>query len=95
VPSLPLRLPLNLMEEQWSAYLNPLIASPLAQVNILTGVKLITGVNVINHLLQRVQQGWWLTDINANAIIYRSAAFNSLTLILTSTASCTVNIAVF
>lgn len=93
--SLPQKLPLELLDNQWSAQLNPLLANPLNNASILEDVPLRIGVNVINHKLGRKMQGWFLTDIQGAATIYRSAAFNSLTLILTSDATVTVNLGVF
>jgi hypothetical protein len=62
---------------------------------MVTGIKLIANIaQVINHGLQRQPQGWFLTDNNADATIWRSA-WNSLTLTLTASANATVNIWVF
>lgn len=93
--TLPQKLPLPLMQTQWAAKLNPVLANPLNGVNILTNVPLIHGVNVINHLLGRLQQGWFLTDLQAAIVIYRSAPFNATTLTLTASSPTTVNIGVF
>ena len=92
---LPLKLPLDLMQTKWASILNPLIKSPLNNVFILENVVLNNGVTTINHLLGRTQQGWFLTDINGAATIYRSQPFNSLTLTLTSNAAVTISIGVF
>lgn len=92
---LPQKLPLDLMQTKWKSLLDPLLANPLNSVNILENISLINGVNVINHLLGKMQQGWFLTDLQGAASIYRSAPFNSSTLILTSSAAVTVNIGVF
>lgn len=92
---LPQKLSWDLAQTQWASSLNPLIANVLNSVNILEGVALTTGANVINHRLGRKQQGWFLTDINASAKVYRSAAFNALTLTLTTDADCVVNLGVF
>lgn len=62
---------------------------------MLEQVALGTGVNVINHLLQRNMQGWFIADINAAVVPYRTAPFNNLTLTLTVSAPCVVNIYVF
>ncbi len=86
---------LMLMQNRWSSQLNPLLANPLNDVSILKNVSLVAGTNVINHLLGKVQQGWFLTDIQGAATIYRSAAFNGLTLTLTSSAPVICNIGVF
>jgi len=86
---------LSLLSTKWKSILDPLLTNPLSNVSILENVQLKTGNNVINHLLQRMQQGWFLTDIQAAATIYRSAPFNDLTLTLNSSANVTVNIGVF
>lgn len=86
---------LSLMQTVWASSLNPIIANPLTQGNLLTGVSLINGVNVINHKLSRVQQGWIITDQDGIASIYRSKVFGPQTLTLTSNAAVVVNIYVF
>lgn len=83
------------IQTKWMSELNPLLAKPLSDANILNKVTLINGVNVINHLLGRTMQGWFFSDIDASAEIYRSQPFNNKTLTLTSNAACTVNIVVF
>lgn len=88
-------LPFPQMLTKWASTLNPLIKNPLNDVSIIPNVKLINGVNNINHLLQQTQQGWFLIDIQGAATIYRSAPFNNTTLTLTSNAAVTVSIGVF
>lgn len=89
------RLPWDIAQPRWASELNPLLAQPLSSANILDGVKLVSGSNVINHLLGRMMQGWFLSDINAAVTVYRSAVMNDLTLTLTSSGAATVNIVVF
>jgi hypothetical protein len=84
-----------MLQTQWRSILNPVLSNPATNASILESVKLASGTNVINHKLGRQQQGWFITDINGSANIYRSAAFNDLTLTLTSDAAVTVNIMVF
>jgi len=84
-----------LMQSSWSSQLNPVLGNPLTNPTLLKNVSLKTGANVINHTLGSTPIGWIVTDINAVASIYRSAAFNSLTLTLTSSAPCVVSLAVF
>lgn len=86
---------LMLLQSNWSSQLNPLLANPTNQVSILKGVILTAGVNVINHLLGATLQGWFLSDINGAASVYRSAPKSNLTLTLTSNANVTADIAVF
>jgi hypothetical protein len=89
------RLTPTQMQQQWAAQLNPLLTNPVNNSSIITNVQLKIGVNVINHLLGRIQQGWSLTDKQAACNPYRSAPFNDLTLTLTSDAVAIVNIEVF
>lgn len=84
-----------LMQTRWSAILNPILSNPLIQGNLLEKVVLAIGATVISHKLGRKPQGWIITDINASATVYRSAAFNDLTLTLTSSAVATVNLYIF
>lgn len=93
--ALPRQLPWDQASNKWAAQIDPVLNKPILQDNILTDVKLIAGTNVINHLLQRTQQGWIITDIQGVATIYRSAPFNNLTLTLTSSAAVTVSLLVF
>lgn len=83
------------LQTQWSALLNPLLSNPVSKGNLLVNVPLISGVTVVNHLLDRQQQGWMITDLTASAKIYRSQPFNSKTLTLTSDAPCTVSLLVY
>jgi len=84
-----------LLETDWSSKLNPLLANPLNNVSILKDIALVTGANVINHKLGKMQQGYFLVDQQAAANIYRSEPFTSTTLTLTSSAPATVSIGVF
>lgn len=85
----------NQLQSNIATVLNPLLSNPLLNGSFLTGIALISGTTVIAHGLGRTPQGWMLTDINGAATVYRSAAFNSSTLSLTSDASVTVNLYVF
>lgn len=85
----------QLMQNKWSAILNPLIAKPLSSANILKDIPITMGVNTINHLLGRKMQGWIICDIDANAILYRSQPLNDKTLTITSNGNCTVNLVVY
>ena len=88
-------LPLSLMQTTWKSQLDPVLANPVTSVQILKNVSLISGTTVVNTGLGRMQQGWFVTDINGAATVYRSAPFNSLTLTLVSSAAVIVNIGVF
>jgi hypothetical protein len=95
---LPQRQPWEMAQTTWGQALNPIIANPLVQGQLLTGIPLVTGSNVINHKLGRKLQGWIIVGVNAVANIYDSQASNQtpqLTLNLTSDAVATVNLWVF
>lgn len=88
-------LPWGLANNKWAQSLNPIVASPISSASILQSISLTTGANTINHGLGRTMQGWFITDVNGVAIIYRSQPLNASTLTLTSSASVIVNIGVF
>lgn len=75
--------------------LNQLLKNPLTQGNLLTGIALVSGANVIQHKLGRQIQGWVLVDVTSVITLYRSAPMNDATLTLTSSASSTVSLYVF
>ena len=92
---LPLKLPWISASDRWATIINPVMALPPNQGTLVSNVKLIVGTNVVNHLLGKKQQGWLITDINGSAKIYRSAAFNALTLTLVSDTAVTVSFWMF
>lgn len=83
------------MNTKWASVLNPFLGNPFLQGNILKSVSLFSGVNVLNHLLGRVQQGWVVSDINQPVSIYRSQPLNATTLTLVASGACTVNLYVY
>lgn len=89
------KLPWELANPRWASELNPVLSNPLNNVRVLQNVQLASGTNVINHGLGQTQQGWFLTDIQGAAVIYRNANFNSTTLSLHSDASVVVSIGVY
>jgi hypothetical protein len=86
---------MNLLQTNWKSQLTPAINNPLNNGVFLNNVVLTAGTNVINTTLQRTQQGWIITDIQAASTIFRNAPFNTITLSLHSSAATTVNILVF
>lgn len=92
---LPINLNPSLQTTRWKSLLDPILANPLNNVSILENVALINGATTINHFLGRQMQGWFITDINGAATIYRSQPMNDKTLTLTSNAAVTVNLGVF
>lgn len=84
------------MQTQWAQQLNPLIANEITQGLLLSNVTLASGADtVIPTGLNRLQQGWIITDKDANANIWRTAAFNNNYLTLRASAAVVVSIWVF
>ena len=95
VGNLPQNLPLQSMQTQWSQQLNPVLANTILQGNQVNNIVLIANVPmVINHLLARQMQGWFIVDQDAAAYIYRVSTqpFNSKTITLVSSANVTINL---
>ena len=86
---------LSQVETQWKAILDPIIASPTTNLQILKGINLVVGANTINHRLGNTLQGWIIVDQTGAAQIYRSKPKNDLTLTLNSSAVVTIDLAVF
>lgn len=84
-----------LLETKWKSQLDPILANQLLDGLLIVNQVLVTGTNVINHKLGRLQVGWNIVDQNASAAIYRTKPFNNLTLTLTSSAPATINLWVF
>ncbi len=85
----------QMMQSQWSAQIDPVLNLPQVKGLLLKDIVLSNGITIINHRLDRKQQGWIVTDINGAATIYRSQLFNEKTLTLTSDAAVTVSLWVY
>ena len=72
-----------------------MLANPILNGVQLSGVALINGTTTFPHLLGRMMQGWFITDINGAATIFRPVSLNDKTLTLTSSAAVSVDIWVF
>lgn len=91
-------LPWELANSKWAASLNPVIANPLMSGRLIKSVVLATGVNTINHGLQRALRGYLVVLKSANVTIYDSQLTNQtpdLTLILNASGAATVSLYVF
>lgn len=84
-----------LMQNNWKSQLDPVLGNPMTNPLILKSINLVSGNNVINHLLGQTLQGWLITDTTASSSIYRSAPKNDKTLTLNSSAPCVVDLLVF
>jgi hypothetical protein len=89
---------LMLLQNIWSALINPFLNSPSLQTVLLKDIKLSTGSNSVNHKLSRKLQGWYIVRQRASASIYDEQDNNQnpdLTLALVSSANVTVDLVVF
>lgn len=86
---------LSMMQSQWASQLNPLLGLPTSSPSLLKGINVVSGTNVINHRLGRTPQGWVICDIDGAITLHRSAAFNDLTLTLTSSGAATISLLIF
>lgn len=86
---------LSLLQTKWKSILNPILANQLLDGLLFNLVSLPIGATTINHMLGRKQVGWFITDINGVATIYRSKPLNDATLTLTSSAGVIVSIWMF
>lgn len=86
---------LSLVETKWKSVIDPLLANPLNNASILENIVLVSGNNAIPHLLGRMQQGWFITDLNAAVTIFRYQPLNARFLYLTVSGAATVSLGVF
>jgi hypothetical protein len=88
----------ELANPKWAASLNPVLANPLVNGRIITGIRLAVGDNIINHGLGTKLQGYIVVGSSAASTFYDKQASNqmpNLTLILVSSAATTINLYVF
>jgi len=90
---------LNKLQDNIAEAISPFIKNLLLDGSILSGIELVTGQdNIINHKLGRSLVGWLIIGNDTNAVVYDNQANNSLpnsTLLLITTANCTVKLYVF
>ena len=87
---------LQLLQNRWMPLINPVLKNTIVQGLQLKDIVLTASTPiVINHMLGRTQQGWFVTDINSNAQVWRTQPFNASTLTLEASADTTVNIWVY
>lgn len=90
------KLPWELANTKWAASINPVLALPILSGVQLNGVVLAANVPLtINHLLQRLPQGWIVTDNTANTSIWRTAELNKYTITLEASADTTIAIWIY
>lgn len=86
---------LSLLQTQWASQVNPVLANPLLKGRIIAQVALQTGLNVVNHGLDRQPQGWFIGAPNANAQVWQPSPSNPLTLTLEASGPVTINLLVY
>lgn len=86
---------LDLWQSRLKSELDPVLSNPIVNGLLLPSLQLMSGVNVINHLLGRNQIGWFIVDQNGTSQFHRSAPLNSKTLTLQSTNAVVASIWVF
>lgn len=89
---------LSLLQQTWSAALDPVVDNTFTGGVLLKNVVLVTGPNSINHKLGRKLQGWVMTRVRAAATFYDTQDANpnpQLSLLLTSSSNITVDVYVF
>lgn len=90
------KLTWDLASVRWPSILNPIISIPMLSGIPLNNISLVINKPLaINHLLQRMQQGWIVTDNTGNAVVWRTQPFNQTTLTLESDANTTISLWVF
>lgn len=86
---------LTLWQTKWKALLDVLLSSRITNGVFIQNITTTAGANTIPHLLGRMQLGWFLTDIQGIATVYRSQPFNATSLTLTVSTPVTLSIWVF
>lgn len=87
---------LSLLQTTWSQQINPVLRNAILNGHPLNDIILVANTpQAINHLLSKKQQGWFITDINANASVWRTEPFNSQTLTLEADANVTISMWVY
>ncbi len=90
------KLPWELANPKWAAELNPILALPILNGNLLTNISLAASVPLaINHLLPRMPQGWILIDNTADTSVWRTRDFSQYTITLEASADTTISLWVF
>lgn len=88
----------GLMQTAWASALNPVVDLPTNHGVILKSVKLVTGINQIDHRLRRKLQGWMIVRQRAAATFFDDQdnnKFPEMFLRLNASAPVTVDLFVF
>lgn len=87
----------SMMQTKWASVLNPLLSNPLSKSFLLEDIALSVGDNVINHLQDRILNGYMVVGMRGgfSQIYDKPSPTPNLTLILNSSAAVTVSLVVF
>lgn len=89
---------LAMLQDRWSALIDPVLACPLVKGRLITSIAITSGDNTINHKLSRKLTGWIVVGQTAASNFYDKQANNQMsdkTLVLNSSAPCTLSLWVF
>lgn len=90
------RLPNDLLLTQWSQQINQLLKIPMLSGLAISNISLVANTpTTFQTKIERKQQGWFLTDNSANAVVWRTKDFNAETLTLESSATTIISIWVY
>ena len=83
---------LNRIQSNVAVALNPITAVTFLDGQAIQGITITAGTPfLVTHGLGRPVEQWWVTDINANSVVWRSASTDEAT-VLTLNASANVTI---
>ncbi len=90
--ALPLLRSFDLLQNQWKSILDPIVANAILQGIAVNNVAIATSATDVPVKLGRTMQGFFITDINANAVVWRTAALSADILTLQASAACTISL---
>lgn len=90
------KLSWELANPKWAATINPVLANPIVNGNLIENFHVGSGNNVINHSLGRKIQGYQVVRNSANVTFYDAESSQpSLTFILIASGAATISLYVF
>lgn len=93
---LPLNLPSSQMVTRWASLLNPILANIFVQGRFIPNVSLKASTPLtLNHQLGGMMNGYSICGQDAEAQVWFTKPFNSLTLTLEASADVTIFLWVF
>jgi len=85
---------LTMLQQSLNDQFGKLQHIPFLNGNLIAGVSLLSGDNIINHKLGKLASGYFITSLNANTPIWQSG-LTTTTITLSCTANCTISVWVF